>query len=160
MADARDRFAAAAAELDIAIEPVTYPAGTRTAADAAAAIGCEVDQIVKSLVFVAEPGDRPVLALTSGARQVDTVALATLLGVDRIRKASADEVRATTGFAIGGTPPFGHPQQLETVLDPHLEDHDEIWAAAGTPRDVFRLGPGDLRRAGARDIGDFTSGVA
>ncbi len=161
MADARDRFTDAAAGLGIDIDVVTYPEGTRTAQDAADAIGCRVGQIVKSLVFVGvgvgDGGERPVLALTSGARMVDTAALATLLGVDRVRKASADEVRETTGFAIGGTPPFGHAQPLETLLDPHLAAFDEVWAAAGTPTAVFRLTPDDLRRAGAKEPGDFTA---
>lgn len=159
MADARDRFTDAAAGLGIDIDVVTYPEGTRTAQDAADAIGCRVGQIVKSLVFVAvdEGDERPVLALTSGARRVDTAALATLLGVDRVRKASADEVREATGFAIGGTPPFGHARPLQTVLDPHLAAFDEVWAAAGTPTDVFRLTPDDLRRAGAEERGDFTT---
>lgn len=159
MADARDRFIDAAAGLGITIDVVTYPEGTRTAQDAADAIGCRIGQIVKSLVFMAVDGEgeRPVLALTSGARRVDTAALATLLGVDRVRKASADEVREATGFAIGGTPPFGHERPLETVLDPHLAAFEEVWAAAGTPTDVFRLTPADLRRAGAEEPGDFTA---
>lgn len=159
MADANDRFLAAAADLDLTIDVVRYPAGTRTAADAAAAIGCEVAQIVKSLVFVAADGDdeRAVLALTSGDRRVDTTALAAALSVGTVRKATADEVRAATGFAIGGTPPFGHPAPLPTLLDPHLRRHDEVWAAAGTPTDVFRLTPDDLVRAGAEDRGDFTA---
>lgn len=159
MADARDRFIDAAAGLGITIDVVTYPEGTRTAQDAADAIGCRVGQIVKSLVFMAvdDQGERPVLALTSGARRVDTAALATLLGVDRVRKANADEVREATGFAIGGTPPFGHERSLETVLDPHLAAFEEVWAAAGTPTDVFRLTPDDLRRAGAQEPGDFTA---
>lgn len=158
MADARDRFLAAAGDLGIEVSPVTYPQGTRTAQDAADAIGCEVDQIVKSLVFMAVDGEvaSPVLALTAGGSRVDTAALAALHGAARIRKADADQVRAATGFAIGGTPPFGHPQPLPTYLDPRLADFDEVWAAAGTPRDVFALTVDDLRRAGARDAGNFT----
>lgn len=158
--DARTRFLTAAAGLGIDISPVTYPEGTHTAEDAAAAIGCDVAQIVKSLVFVAVDdggAQRPVLALTSGARRVDTGALATAVGATRVRKADAEEVRAATGFAIGATPPFGHPTPLPTLLDPHLSEHDEVWAAAGTPRDVFPLTPSDLLRAGARDAGDFTT---
>lgn len=161
MADARDRFLEAAGRLELAIDPVTYPEGTRTAQDAADAIGCEVDQIVKSLVFVAVADDgteSPVLALTSGGRRVETAVLANLLGVATIRKADADEVRASTGYAIGGTPPFGHATDLPTFLDPHLLTFDEVWAAAGTPRDVFRLSPADLQRAGAGVIGDFATG--
>lgn len=159
MVDATERFTAAAADLGVDVATVRYPEGTRTAVDAATAIGCEVGQIVKSLVFVAldMDGETPVLALTSGDRRVDTAALANALGVDTVRKASADEVRTATGFAIGGTPPFGHVTTLRTVVDPHLLDHDEVWAAAGTPTDVFRLSPADLVRAGAEQVGDFTT---
>ena len=156
--DAPARFAAAAARLGIRISPVTHPAGTRTAGDAADAIGCAVGQIVKSLVFMATTDDRswPVLALTAGDRQVDPPALAAVVGADSVRIATPDEVRAATGFAIGGTPPFGHPEPVTTVLDPHLAEHDEVWAAAGTPRDVVALTPSALRRAGAREVEDFT----
>ena len=156
MADARTRFLAAAAELGLEPDVRTYPAGTRTAQDAADAIGCDVDQIVKSLVFVADNG-RPVLALTSGGRRVDPARLAQLVGAGRVRKADADEVRTATGFAIGGTPPFGHPAPLDTYLDPHLLGFDRVWAAAGTPTDVFALTPDELRRAGAHEVGDFTT---
>ena len=112
-----------------------FPEGTRTAADAAAAIGCEVSQIVKSLVFVRD--DEPVLVLCSGANTVD----AHRLGLD---KADADLVRRATGFAIGGVPPYGHPAPLETLVDEDLMGYDEIWAAAGTPRSVFPLTPAEL----------------
>jgi prolyl-tRNA editing enzyme YbaK/EbsC (Cys-tRNA(Pro) deacylase) len=112
-----------------------FPEGTRTAQDAAAAIGCTVGQIVKSLVFVR--GDEPVLVLCSGANTVD----AQRLGLD---KADADLVRRATGFAIGGVPPYGHPAPLETLVDEDLLGYDEVWAAAGTPRSVFPLTPGEL----------------
>lgn len=160
MASARERFTAAAEALGIAVDAVTYPDGTRTAEDAAAAIGCHVDQIVKSLVFVAVTTDgdqRPVLALTSGGNRVDTATLAAAIGAADIRKADADEAREATGYAIGGTPPFGHATPVDTYLDPHLATFDVVWAAAGTPRDVFRLTPADLVRSGARDVGDFTA---
>jgi prolyl-tRNA editing enzyme YbaK/EbsC (Cys-tRNA(Pro) deacylase) len=112
-----------------------FPEGTRTAQDAAAAIGCTVGQIVKSLVFVR--GDEPVLVLCSGANTVDV----RRLGLD---KADADLVRRATGFAIGGVPPYGHPAPLETLVDEDLMGYDEIWAAAGTPRSVFPLTPAEL----------------
>ena len=114
-----------------------YPAGTRTARDAAAAIGCEVAQIVKSLVFIADDG--PVLALVSGANRLDVAKLGAALGAGSVRKADADEVRAATGFAIGGTPPFGHPVLLSTVVDQDLLEHDVVWAAAGTPDACFPI---------------------
>ena len=112
-----------------------FPEGTRTAQDAAAAIGCSVAQIVKSLVFVR--GDEPVLVLCSGANTVDTERLG-------LAKADADLVRRTTGFAIGGVPPYGHPARLETLVDEDLLAFDEVWAAAGTPRSVFPLTPAQL----------------
>ncbi|MBW3665530.1 MAG: YbaK/EbsC family protein [Actinobacteria bacterium] len=160
MADGHERFVTAARELGIEIRAVAYPEGTGTAEDAARAIGCEVDQIVKSLVFVAIDDDgteRPVVALTSGSKRVDEAALAQLLGVPRVRKADADEVRTASGFSIGGTPPFGHARDIPVYLDPHLATFDEVWAAAGTARHVFPLTPEELRRTGAQDIGDFTS---
>jgi prolyl-tRNA editing enzyme YbaK/EbsC (Cys-tRNA(Pro) deacylase) len=112
-----------------------FPEGTRTAQDAAAAIGCEVGQIVKSLVFLRD--GEPVLVLCSGANTVD----AQRLGLE---KADADVVRRATGFAIGGVPPYGFPAPLETLVDEDLLGYDEIWAAAGTPRSVFGLTPAQL----------------
>jgi prolyl-tRNA editing enzyme YbaK/EbsC (Cys-tRNA(Pro) deacylase) len=112
-----------------------FPEGTRTAQDAAAAIGCEVGQIVKSLVFLRD--GEPVLVLCSGANTVDAQRLG-------LTKADADVVRRATGFAIGGVPPYGHPAPLETVVDEDLTGYDEIWAAAGTPRSVFPLTPAQL----------------
>jgi prolyl-tRNA editing enzyme YbaK/EbsC (Cys-tRNA(Pro) deacylase) len=115
-----------------------FPQGTRTAADAAAAIGCEVGQIVKSLVFVRRTDPpRPLLVLCSGANQVDAAAL-------DVGKADAELVRSVTGFAIGGVPPYGHPVALETLVDEDLLGYDEVWAAAGTPRSVFPLTPAEL----------------
>ena len=112
-----------------------FPEGTRTAQDAAAAIGCTVGQIVKSLVFLRDGA--PILVLCSGSNTVD----AQRLGLD---KADANVVRRATGFAIGGVPPYGHAAPLETLVDEDLLGYDEIWAAAGTPRSVFPLTPGEL----------------
>jgi prolyl-tRNA editing enzyme YbaK/EbsC (Cys-tRNA(Pro) deacylase) len=112
-----------------------FPEGTRTAQDAAAAIGCTVGQIVKSLVFVR--GDEPVLVLCSGANTVDAQRLG-------LAKADADAVRRATGFAIGGVPPYGHPAPLQTLVDEDLLAYDAVWAAAGTPRSVFPLTPAQL----------------
>lgn len=133
----------------------TFPDGTRTAADAAAAIGCEVAAIVKSLVFVAD--GRAVLALTSGANRADEAALATLLGVEDLRKADADEVRAATGYAIGGTPPVGHDTPLPVVCDEDLTTLDEVWAAAGTPSTVFALTPQQLLDATGAQVARFAA---
>ena len=139
---ATERFTQAAAAHGLALDVREFPQGTRTAADAAAAIGCEVAQIVKSLVFMGD--DEPVLVLTSGANRVDEGQVRDALGVTTFRKATADEVRAATGYAIGGTPPFGHAQPLRVVCDRDLTTHEEIWAAAGTPATVFPLVPTTL----------------
>jgi prolyl-tRNA editing enzyme YbaK/EbsC (Cys-tRNA(Pro) deacylase) len=129
--------------LDLAVRE--YPKdGARTAEDAAAAVGCTVDQIVKSMIFAATGASGEpelVLALTSGANQVDAEALAAVAGVERCGRADPEDVRASTGYAIGGVPPFGHATALRTWIDPHLLTFDEVWAAAGTPRHVFPIGP-------------------
>ena len=148
-----DRFQRAAAEHGLSVEVSEFPAGTRTAVDAAAAIGCDVAQIVKSLVFVAD--DTPILVLTSGANRVDTDALARHLGATEVRKADADEVRAATGYAIGGTPPFGHATPLRVVCDRHLTTFTEVWAAAGSPSSVFPLAPEVLLQVTGADVIDL-----
>jgi prolyl-tRNA editing enzyme YbaK/EbsC (Cys-tRNA(Pro) deacylase) len=129
-----------------------FPEGTPTAADAARAVGCTVEQIVKSLVFMA--GDRPVLVLTSGRNRVDPDKVGKQLGADRVRKADANQARAATGFSIGGTPPFGHPSPLEVLIDQDLTGFDEVWAAAGTPRHVFPISPADLILASGGTVCD------
>ncbi|MBI30806.1 MAG: hypothetical protein CL519_05710 [Actinobacteria bacterium] len=142
--NAIDRFIGEAEASGLDIEVQRYPDGTRTAADAAAAVGCKIDQIVKSLVFMADV--RPILILCSGARRVDEEKLAEYIGTE-IRIAGASEVRAATGYAIGGTPPLGHTVPLKTVVDPHLMEFEEIWAAAGTPDSVFPIKPKELVKA-------------
>ncbi len=133
-----------------------FPAGTRTAADAARAVGCSVGQIVKSLVFLAD--DRPVLVLTSGANLVDTDKIAKQMDAAEVRKADADQARAATGYAIGGTPPFGHVRPLEVLIDQDLTRLGTVWAAAGTPRHVFALASGDLVRATGGRVCDVAQG--
>ena len=133
-----------------------FPEGTKTAADAARAIGCDVGQIVKSLVFIAD--DRPVMAFTSGANRVDEAKLAVVVGADTTRRASPEEARTATGFAVGGTPPFGHPERLTCVVDHDLLVWDQIWAAAGTPDSVFPLSPADLLRVSGASPASFTVG--
>jgi prolyl-tRNA editing enzyme YbaK/EbsC (Cys-tRNA(Pro) deacylase) len=154
VAGGRERFLERAAAAGLEVEPQRFPAGTRTALDAAAAVGCELDQIVKSLVFVAD--GRRVLALTSGGHRVDTDRLAATLGAEHVRKADADEVRSSTGYAIGGTPPMGHDTDLVTLIDPHLLDHDVVWAAAGSPMDVFPLAPERLLELTGGRVEDVT----
>jgi prolyl-tRNA editing enzyme YbaK/EbsC (Cys-tRNA(Pro) deacylase) len=140
-----ERFFRAAEALGLTLEVRECAQGTRTAGDAARAIGCEVGQIVKSLVFVA--GHEPFLALTSGSNRVDTARLGELMGGLPIRRASPDEAREATGYAIGGTPPFGHRRHLRVFLDRDLLGYEEVWAAAGTPTAVFPITPEDLLRA-------------
>ncbi len=143
--------AGAAARVQAALEaaglPLTvreFPASTRTAADAAAAIGCPVEAIAKSLIFRGQSSDRPVLVVASGANRVDEKRLAALVG-EPIGRASADFVRAKTGFAIGGVPPVAHETAPVTFLDEDLFELAEIWAAAGTPNAVFSLTPNALQ---------------
>lgn len=126
-------------------EVVELPDSTRTAAEAAAAVGCEVAQIVKSLLFEGRPSGRAVLVAASGSHRVDERAVAALVG-EAIARASADFVRAQTGFAIGGVPPIGHARPLVTLVDEALFQHQRIWAAAGHPHAVFPLTPDELVR--------------
>lgn len=127
------------------LEVVELPASTRTAAEAAQAVGCQVGQIVKSLVFRLLTSDRPILVETSGGNRVDEAKLSQCVG-EPIGKADADFVRQRTGFVIGGVPPIGHSEPLQTFIDQDLLQYTEIWAAAGTPHAVFRLTPNDLLR--------------
>lgn len=123
---------------------VEFETTTRTAADAAAAIGCQVAQIVKTLIFKGAQSGRAVIALTSGANRVDERALAALAG-EPVVKADADFVRAATGYAIGGVCPVGLPADVHTFIDPDLLTFETIWAAGGTPATVFALTPADLQ---------------
>ncbi len=128
-----------------------FPAGTRTAEDAARALGTTVAQIVKSLVFLAD--GRPVLALVSGANRVDERKLAAACGAQRVVKADADTVREATGFGIGGVPPLGYRRPLRAFIDQDLLRHDLVYAAAGTSTAVFPVTPGELVRAsGAQPV--------
>jgi prolyl-tRNA editing enzyme YbaK/EbsC (Cys-tRNA(Pro) deacylase) len=131
--------------LGVACQVVELPASTRSAAEAAQAIGCSVEQIAKSLVFRGLSTDRPVLAVVSGANRVDEERLGELIA-EPVAKADADYVRQRTGYAIGGVPPVGHAESLLCLIDEDLLQYDAIWAAAGTPRAVFRLTPADLLR--------------
>jgi prolyl-tRNA editing enzyme YbaK/EbsC (Cys-tRNA(Pro) deacylase) len=137
------------------LEVREFPDGTRTAADAARAVGCAVDQIVKSLVFVADA--TPVLVLTSGGNRVDEAKVARRTGAAVVRKADAEEARAATGYAIGGTPPFGHPSRLPVLVDQDLTGFELVWAAAGTPRHVFPITPAALLRASGGRVADVAA---
>ncbi|MFN0089077.1 MAG: YbaK/EbsC family protein [Acidimicrobiales bacterium] len=140
---------AAADALGLRIEPVEHADGTRTAQDAADAIGCAVAQIVKSLVFGLFPAGEAeaaelVVALVAGDNQLDEAKLAAAAGAARAGRVDAERVRAATGFPIGGVAPFGHPSPLRTFVDPDLLTHEVVWAAAGTPRSVFAIPPAEL----------------
>ncbi|HVA36650.1 MAG TPA: YbaK/EbsC family protein [Candidatus Dormibacteraeota bacterium] len=117
----------------------------RTAQEAADAIGCELARIAKSLIFVGTQSARPVLALVSGSRRADVEALAAAVG-EPLRQASADEVRAVTGYAIGGVAPIGYPQSAESFIDESLLEFETVWAAAGHPHAVFEIEPRELVR--------------
>ena len=136
----RDRLAECARDLGIEVHVQRLNDSTRTVKDAAQAVGCDESEIAKSIVFVAD-GD-PVVCVASGRHRIDTDKLADLLDVAEIRQAKADEVRAATGFAIGGVPPFGH--DLPVLFDEALLDHKRVWAAAGDPHSLFEVDPREL----------------
>jgi prolyl-tRNA editing enzyme YbaK/EbsC (Cys-tRNA(Pro) deacylase) len=129
-----------ARELGLVVNVQRLEESTRTVSDAARAVGCDEAEIAKSIVFVAD--GEPVVCVASGAHRVDTDKLAAVLDVAEVRQAGPDEVRAATGFAVGGVPPFGH--ELPVVLDQELLEHDRVWAAAGDPHSLFEVDPREL----------------
>ena len=147
------RVVEAARAAGLEIEVREFPEGTRTAEDAARAIGVGVGQIVKSLVFIAD--GHPVLCLVSGLNRVDGARLAVVSGDASVRRAAADEVERATGFAIGGVPPLGHVHPLPIYCDRDLLSFDTVWAAAGTPRAVFSAPPEALVRACRATVADL-----
>jgi prolyl-tRNA editing enzyme YbaK/EbsC (Cys-tRNA(Pro) deacylase) len=144
--------AARAAGLDIDVHQ--FPAGTKTAADAAAAIGCDVAAIVKSLVFTVD--GEPVIAFVPGDRRLDPGRLSLLAGGGEVRRADLDLVREATGYAAGGTPPFGHARDLPVYADDALRRHDPVWAAGGTPTTVFPISLVDLERVATPVWGELS----
>lgn len=142
------------AALGDAFEVLEFEESTRTAADAAAAIGCTVAQIAKSMIFRATASDKPVLVITSGAVKVDINKVASLLG-ESVSRASPEFVRENTGYAIGGVPPLAHRIQPIVLIDESLFELECLWAAAGTPNAVFRLLPDDLSRLTAGVVADI-----
>ncbi len=136
------RFESWLADSGIGVSVKQFPTGTRTAGDAARAVGCDVGQIVKSLVFVA--GGNPVIALVSGANRLDETRLGAAAGKP-VTKADAEIARTATGYAIGGVPPFGHATELPVFMDRDLLAHPVVWAAAGRPDSVFEIEPERLR---------------
>jgi len=144
------RVVEAGAAIGLTVAPVRFPEGTKTAVDAANAIGCDVGQIVKSLIFGVD--GEVVLAYVSGANQLDETKLATAAGGMRCARVDADMVRSATGFPIGGVPPFGHATGLRVFVDPDLLQYEVVWAAAGTWHDVFSLTPQQLIDASAGTV--------
>ena len=143
-----DRFAAELKSRGLAGRPRHLPDSTRSAAEAAAAIGCTVAEIAKSIVFRLAVSDRPVMAVASGANRVDTAKLEALCG-EKIANADANFVRSHTGYAIGGVPPFGHREDTMTFIDDDLFQYERIWAAAGGSFDVFPTTAQELLDASA-----------
>ena len=143
----------AAREAGLAITTRKFPEGTKTAADAATAIGVTVGQIVKSLVFGVD--NEIVMALVSGSNQLDEKKLAAAAGGSKCSRVDADAVRAATGYPIGGVPPFGHSTQLRVFVDPDLLQYDEVWAAAGTWNDNFGANPNDIVRVAGGVVTDL-----
>ena len=149
----RVRAALEAAGLAIEIREAT---GSRTAQDAANAVGCEVDQIAKSIIFRGQDDGQVVLFLTAGGNSVDPVRAAKVAG-EPLGKADATLIRAQTGFAIGGVSPIGHLNPIRAFFDPRLFEFEQVWAAAGTPNHVFAIAPADLLKISRAKPADFTS---
>ncbi len=147
------RVMQAARDSGLEIEVRKFPEGTKTAQDAANAIGVTVGQIVKSLVFGVD--DEIVMALVSGSNQLDEKKLAAAAGGAKCSRVDADAVRAATGFPIGGVPPLGLATQMRIFIDPDLMQYDEVWAAAGTWNDVFSVSPRELATATAGVVVDL-----
>jgi len=141
--------------LGLETEIIEMPSSTRSAAEAASSVGCELDQIVKSILFLGMETNRLVLFLTAGGNRIDPDAAGQCAG-QSLGRADADRIRQETGFAIGGVSPFGHLAPIQSFLDPRLMEFDLVWAAAGTPRHVFSLRPQDLLQATGADLADFT----
>jgi len=149
-----NRFESWLAATEAGVTVKAFPQGTRTAVDAARAVGCDVGQIVKSLVFVA--AGNPVVALVSGANRLDEPRLAALAG-EPVVKADAETARAATGYAIGGVPPFGHATNVPVYMDRDLFGYGVVWAAAGRPDSVFEIQPERIRELSNAVVADITS---
>ncbi|HEY9477997.1 MAG TPA: YbaK/EbsC family protein [Microbacteriaceae bacterium] len=143
------RFVQRSAELGVTVDVREMESTTHTAEEAAAAVGCPVGAIVKSLVFLA--GDVPLIVLASGQNRVDTGVLGAALG-SAVRMADAKTVKAATGYSIGGVPPFGHTGRIRTVMDEDLLAYRQVWAAAGAATAVFPIAPDELARIAAAEV--------
>ncbi|GGL60813.1 YbaK/EbsC family protein [Wenxinia marina] len=156
MSKSLKRVTAALEEAGLTARPVEMSEGTRTADEAAAAVGCELDQIVKSLIFIGHDSGETHLFLTAGGRQVQADRAEAVAG-ELLARADAAEVRTRTGFAIGGVAPLGLTGPARVWLDPRLFDFAEVWAAAGTPRHVFPIAPDELARLTGAQKSDFAA---
>lgn len=152
---AAQRFEAAARALGLDIKVHTMSQSTRTAEEAAAACGCSVGQIVKSLVFRGKTSGKPYLLLVSGANRVNEKEVAKLIG-EPLQRPDAQYVRDITGFAIGGIPPLAHASRLATYMDRDLLGYEVVWAAAGTPESVFPVAPSELRDKANAEVIEVT----
>ncbi len=149
----------AAARKGVTLGIRVFDASTHTAEEAAAAVGAELGQIVKSLVFVTADDDgglQPILCLVSGPNRVDLARLAAVTGAADVRRATAREANELTGFTIGGIPPIGHPRPIRVIMDPDLGRYPIVWAAAGTPTAVFPVPPGTLRTLANATVAPMT----
>lgn len=144
-----------AAEAGLAVTIRRFPEGTRTAADAARAIGCDVGAIAKTIVLMSDTG--PLVAMVSGTNRADYPRVAAAGNVTGVRRADADEARAATGYPIGGTAPWGYPQPVPVLCDQDLLSYDEVWAAGGTPDTVFPVAPDELVRVAGATPGDVAA---
>ncbi len=156
MSKSLKRVIAALEAAGIAAEVLEYQEDTRTAAQAAAAADCALDQIVKSILFRGAASGRLLLFLTAGGNQVDPDAAGALAG-EALGKAEAAQIRSDTGFAIGGVAPLGHLSPPRAFLDPRLLEFPVVWAAAGTPRHIFAIRPADLQRVSGAELARFTA---
>jgi len=143
---ASERVVEAGAARGVSVDMREFPEGTKTSADAAAAIGCELSAIAKSIVFTLDDAEQ-VVVFASGDTRIDTAKLIAAAGVGSARRASLDEAREATGFAAGGTPPFGYPGPLRVFADVALQRHELVWSAGGTPTTVFPIALSELVRA-------------
>lgn len=155
MSKSLNRVQAALRDAGLAVEVLEMGAETRTAEQAAAAAGCTVDQIAKSIIFRGETSGHVMLFLTAGGKQVCTDKASRVAG-QPLGKADATLIRAETGFAIGGVAPVGHLTPVRAFLDPRLTQFATVWAAAGTPRHIFAIAPADLLRVTGAELADFT----
>ncbi|MEL6643870.1 MAG: YbaK/EbsC family protein [Pseudomonadota bacterium] len=156
MSKSLKRVRAALENAGVAAEILEMPGETRTAAQAAEAAGCALDQIAKSIIFRGESGGHVILFVTAGGNLVDAEKASAVAG-EPLGKADADLIRKETGFAIGGVAPVGHTSPTKAFFDPRLLDFEVVWAAAGTPRHIFPISPQDLLRISGAQPADFTA---